>query len=351
MKSLAPLLLVLAVGLADDALAPGVWSQRGTPDGWLVVERGAYQFQSRLPRATTDALAEHVAAMGALYDTVLRGRSTKRRVAVKLFDHGEAFVAYGGVQGLVAYADLDAPELVAFDEGVVLGERHVPTPARLSPSAVFTGDERDAIGALLERVGDEYLHDVGESLAHEAWHVHVDTVLDRALLPLWLDEGLADVFAVADPSGDAPQLDAARTNPERLRRLRRAVLDRATIPLEEFVRLDARRFARDRELSYAMSWGLTHFLLHHDDPARRDIPREILTAVAAKRSRAQAVSAAFDDVDFDQLEREFAVWVRRLPNDDPLDELAERFGDRLRADDLTAPEHVLEAYTWARERR
>ena len=27
-------------------------------------------------------------------------------------------------------------------------------------------------------------------------------VLDRALLPLWLDEGLADVFAVADPSGD-----------------------------------------------------------------------------------------------------------------------------------------------------
>lgn len=347
----ASILCLAALAPGDESPEPGLWSRGRAPDGWHVVEADRLQVQSRLPRATTDALVEHLTAVGELYDELLATRRLGRRAAVKLFADAHEFAAYGGPDGVVAYTDLRVPEVVAYDAGVVLGERHVPSPARVSSAVVLTDAQRAAIDATLERVADRYLHDVAGSLAHEAWHVHVDEATDGAAIPLWLDEGLADVFAASWRGEGPPRLSPERTNARRLRRLQRAVVERDVVPIAELLALDPRRFERDGGLAYAMSWGLVHFLLHHDDEVLSSIPRAILTDLAAGADPEPAVGTAFDGVDLGRLDREWQVWIRRRPTDDPLADLARSHGDVLRASDLLAPDDWTDTYAWFLSRR
>ncbi len=354
----AALVLADATFEADELVAPGAWKPREGPEGWNIVETDRLHVQSQISQAKTNRLVEHVEAMVGLYASVLPARHAPRNLVVKLFEDQTSFENYGRrVPGVLAYADLSVPEIVAYDGGRLLAQRDIPARIRFAPraSVVLMPDERAAIETLFEDITDAYVHDLADSLGHEVWHLYFNAVSNGRPIPLWLDEGLADVFAPARPLGsDAPApLDAEQLNVHRLRDVRRAVIERDTIALRALIYFDARDFARDPQLAYAMSWAFTHFLVHHEEPRRRAIVPAILKGLIDGIDPETATREVFADadIDFELLEREWKVWVRTRPLHDPLEELAERFGDRLAPEDLAAPEHWIEMYAWYVSRR
>lgn len=79
-------------------------------------------------------------------------------------------------------------------------------------------------------------------LAHEAWHAWADTRLrdDDAGLPLWLDEGLAQIVESAPLEASELRLDAP--DPDRLAALRKAFDTGGVPPLADLLRSGQERF-------------------------------------------------------------------------------------------------------------
>lgn len=103
-----------------------------------------------------------------------------------------------------------------------------------------------------------------ESLAHEAWHAYADTRLrpvDAAGLPIWLDEGLAQVIETAPFEAGELRLDAP--DAQRLTALQQAVRAGTLPRLAELLAAGQERFLDghagrdgDRGLAYLAAWGL-----------------------------------------------------------------------------------------------
>jgi hypothetical protein len=135
--------------------------------------------------------------------------------------------------------------------------------------------ERDALLAQLAATRRENAVRVAEArrefsgrLTHEAWHAYADRQLSadgRLALPLWLDEGLAQVFETAPLEAGELRLDAA--DPPRLKALQELLASGAAPPLEELLRAGQTQFlvghAGGRTASrqsYLVAWGLAFHL-------------------------------------------------------------------------------------------
>lgn len=103
-----------------------------------------------------------------------------------------------------------------------------------------------------------------ERLAHEAWHAYADTRLrpaDAAGLPLWLDEGLAQVVESAPFEAGELRLDAP--DPRRLTALQQALRGGTLPKVADVIAAGQERFldghaGRDgaRGLTYLAAWGV-----------------------------------------------------------------------------------------------
>ncbi len=95
-------------------------------------------------------------------------------------------------------------------------------------------------------------------LAHEAWHAYADTVL-ACRLPVWLDEGLAQVIETAPLELGELRLDAP--DAERLAELQRGLRDGRALPLADVLSSAEEPFGpaagpASARMAYLMAWGL-----------------------------------------------------------------------------------------------
>jgi hypothetical protein len=105
-------------------------------------------------------------------------------------------------------------------------------------------------------------------LTHEAWHAYADRRLggsERRPLPLWLDEGLAQVFETAALEAGELRLDAP--DPVRLKALQEVLAGRDAPPLVDLLRAGQGQFLvghaggrKASQQSYLMAWGLAFHL-------------------------------------------------------------------------------------------
>jgi len=101
-------------------------------------------------------------------------------------------------------------------------------------------------------------------LTHEAWHAYADRRLvgsGRRPLPLWLDEGLAQVFETAALEAGELRLDAP--DPTRLKALQELLAGRGAPPLVDLLKAGQGQFLvghaggrKASQQSYLMAWGL-----------------------------------------------------------------------------------------------
>jgi len=101
-------------------------------------------------------------------------------------------------------------------------------------------------------------------LTHEAWHAYADRRLrgtSRRPLPLWLDEGLAQVFETAPLEAGELRLDAP--DPVRLKALQELLAGPDAPPLVDLLRAGQNQFLvghgggrKASQQSYLMAWGL-----------------------------------------------------------------------------------------------
>jgi hypothetical protein len=127
--------------------------------------------------------------------------------------------------------------------------------------------ERDRITAA-RRANDARLKRAWEAfrrrLAHETWHAYADTRLrdhDSAGLPIWLDEGLAQVVESAPLEAGELRLDAP--DPDRLADLQAVIRDGTAPAIVDVLRAGQERFigghgvaTADRGRAYLAAWGL-----------------------------------------------------------------------------------------------
>lgn len=101
--------------------------------------------------------------------------------------------------------------------------------------------------------------ELGIDLRHECTHALLHSTL--ADVPLWLDEGLAEYFEVAESQRafDNPHFDALRWN------LRLGMV--RSIPVLE----EKRELSELSALDYRFSWAWVHFMLHGPDAAHRTL--------------------------------------------------------------------------------
>lgn len=148
-------------------------------------------------------------------------------------------------------------------------------------------------------------------LVHETWHAYADTRLrdgDIAGLPIWLDEGLAQIVETAPLEAGDLRLDAP--DPDRLRALQAALQDGTTPPLADILAAGQERFigahdgtAADRGRAYLVAWGLALDVT---------MLRPVLVRDAETWVRDDGTVAAFESLTGEPLDRYEPAWRRRI---------------------------------------
>ena len=101
--------------------------------------------------------------------------------------------------------------------------------------------------------------DIAVDLRHETTHAVLHTMLP--MVPLWLDEGIAEYFEV-------PETERIRQHPH-LKRVRRQVRWRRVPSLSKLESIG--RLANMGNEEYEQAWSWVHFMLHGPTEARREL--------------------------------------------------------------------------------
>ena len=131
---------------------------------------------------------------------------------------------------------------------------------------------RGCLAAYLEGQGRDALR---RTLQHEAFHQFAQVVISPDL-PVWLNEGMAQVFEESIYTGRA--FVVAQVPERRLRQLRADLSNDRLAPFETFVGTDHRTWAatmRDRDrgaTQYNQAWAMVHFLVYAYDGAKDEYP-------------------------------------------------------------------------------
>ena len=147
------------------------------------------------------------------------------------------------------------------------------------------GSDRDYIAASLGPDGQ----DASETLFHEYAHV----VLNRTLSaqPLWLSEGLAEVFS-RWKAADAEAL-VGLPAPDHLRRLQRE----KPLPLARLLQVDGSsplyNEGDERGIFYSQSWALAHWIVFGRGPTAPADLQVFLSAITAGAEPTRAFASAF----------------------------------------------------------
>ena len=358
LAALGVLALPPAAGaLAGDAVRPGKWNPKDAPPGWIVIETEHYQVQSQVGEAKARRLAGHLEAMLDQYQEFLPFRKRIKDFVLKIFESHEAMRAYnpGISSGTAAWYSKGQRELVAYDTGVVLGERDIPARIGLRPDveAGLTPDEIERLAALFDEITDAYTFDVARVLSHEGWHqyFHHYTV-SWVSMPSWLDEGVGDYFFMATRVRDGQDDDEARyrvgdVNHARLRVVQKALLDGTTVSFSRMLEFEQKDYYSNPSVFYAQGWSMVHFLMQHEDRKMRELIPELIEDFKDTKNFVKSSDRAFRKLDLDEIDREWIGWLLTAEAEDPLRDLAVEFGSRLEPDDLEVPSESWRAlYAW-----
>jgi tetratricopeptide (TPR) repeat protein len=231
----------------------------------------------------------------------------------------------------------------SFEQFRVLLEDFLPPDHKMdagSPLIVFAMKDGDGLKALLPKdrlkknaaetagifMGNSEMRFValrldvpGDWVNHTVYHEYVHMVmrLNYRKLPLWLDEGLAELLAFAKLSDRKSSL--GDESPELLRHLR----SQSRIPLPVLMTVtDQSPYytqADTKQAFYARSWALTHYLMLDEKGAHASQFKQFLRLLKDGIAEPEARASAFGDLKI--LDEDFGKYLeqnrRRLRVDEP----------------------------------
>jgi tetratricopeptide (TPR) repeat protein len=146
-----------------------------------------------------------------------------------------------------------------------------------------------------------------QTIYHEYVHLLVDNTLGRSNVPAWFNEGLAEYYSTFDIV-DGRKVWLGKLDENHLYLLRQAKLQ----PLQTLFALDnysLHRNKRDaRQLFYAQSWALVHYLILGNNGARLPQVNAFLNALARNRPMEEAFRESFQ-TDFAAMEKELRKYI------------------------------------------
>jgi len=162
------------------------------------------------------------------------------------------------------------------------------------------GDDVNYIAISLD-LGDR---DPFSTAFHEYVHLHVKDNIPQA--PLWLNEGLAELYGTLQFSGGEALLGAPLPYARYLRQ-------HELLPLTTLFSIgsDSEHYNEDDKtgIFYGQSWALVHYLML-GDRNRQDQFKSFLHRISQGETSAKAVEAAFG-ASLEVIEQEFTAYVRR----------------------------------------
>jgi hypothetical protein len=174
---------------------------------------------------------------------------------------------------------------------------------------------RNLLAAFLEGQGRDGLR---RTLQHEAFHQFAHHAIGPHL-PIWLNEGLAQVFEEGIWTGR--QFLVGQVPPRRLRQLHDDLGAGRLIDFRTMLAMDDRAWRANltsREtatLQYNQAWAMAHFLIYATDDAGQPRYRQRLLHLLRLSANGQGGEAAFVEAFSDNIagfQDRFGEWARRL---------------------------------------
>jgi len=114
-------------------------------------------------------------------------------------------------------------------------------------------------------------------LYHEAFHAYVENYVcaeDGRAFPLWLNEGMAQIFETGQIEADSLRIDAP--DRKRLAELKNDLRGERPLTIQEILLADEQRFLnpasnRSAQRYYLYSWGLAYYLVFDQNRFRPDV--------------------------------------------------------------------------------
>jgi len=129
-----------------------------------------------------------------------------------------------------------------------------------------------------------------------------------ASLPTWLSEGLAEYFSTVEVTGGGKKVWLGKAVASHARLLR----ERPAPPLETLLAVDQTSpfyiESDKKNLFYAVSWALTHYLLHAGGGEKRPRFRQFIGALSQGKPAAESFKQAFQ-TDYAAVERELKNYI------------------------------------------
>ncbi|MFH2000568.1 MAG: DUF1570 domain-containing protein, partial [Planctomycetota bacterium] len=143
------------------------------------------------------------------------------------------------------------------------------------------------------------------TIRHEGFHQYMHRLSEEP--PIWLNEGLAEYYEIAERVGGDWKL--GKTHPDHVHTL--AVRKQERIPLKEFLHCSASDFRKKTSLYYAQSWAFIHFL-RHSTRENSALFTKLLEASRRKTSPEEIVTDFLQGVDLDLLQEEFSKHLESM---------------------------------------
>lgn len=206
-----------------------------------------------------------------------------------------------------AMYDEYARRLAAFEPAGNAPRLQVYLFAKQKDYLAFTGEKlhntggvyiprRNLLAAFLEGQGRDGLR---RTLQHEAFHQFAYNAISKEL-PVWLNEGMAQLFEEAIWTGDGFWL--GHIAPRRVRQIRNDLEKRRLIDFDQMLPMSADAWAgnlgRDGDLGatqYNQAWAMVHFLTFVTDDAGKPIHRARLINMLRLLHEGKDANAAFKE--------------------------------------------------------
>ncbi len=286
-KLLAPLLLLFSLFPAISSAQPpqGDWMNRSAQ-----FRTKFYSVRTDLPKEEAIALAEHMDLVFASYKEMFTGFGRWRPKQLTLW----------------LFADRDDYKSTLLSKFGTSGEG----------SAGMCISRGDSVALVAWRV--ENIDDLKSTLQHEGFHQFARQLFPN--LPLWANEGMAEVFGrgvVINGKvvlGEVSALDKqrlARSNSKsEFRRFR------------EFMTMESKEWqnavvqGKNASLNYLQAWSMSHFFLYADEAKHQKNFLRFLSMLNQNEPYEQAFIKAFGVPRFDQMEQSWAKYMNQQSGTD-----------------------------------
>jgi tetratricopeptide (TPR) repeat protein len=242
-------------------------------------ETAHYAIRSDLPPAKCRAYGEHLEALRAVYQDVLKRPAAEgKRAEVLVFNAPEGY-----------YGFMD----------VTIGFRGEHTRGVFSPWSGQLALFEDAEG-----------EDTLAVLGHEGFHQYAHAILAGA--PVWFDEGMAEYVGASRLRGKAVEVGGIQEG--RLENLK-AAIKYGWKPVEFdriMVEPKAIFYGEQAPFKYAQAWSMIHFFRHGDQGRWRELLGAYIGRLAAGDSAREAFESTFGREDLQAMQSSWLRYVGAL---------------------------------------